>query len=217
MYALEFPTFDSSQQVWSRAASAASATLLGWMRMLTGPHYIPNYLRDPILADLTQQWRDELMTSELTEFRLTTKDEGMRTMLVEWEANLRRPAPAAQRLAIRNAREQWTKLCEAKYGCRRLLAMCAESKRQELSRLFICATVYREELQSLTGTSSDSVANPTTLLTDLLLAATNSKPLAAALAAALAALRDGGDWSKLAIFFAQLRPDDEGEGGNTQY
>lgn len=78
VYSLEFPTFDSTQAIWYMAALSAPATLVSWMNESTGPHCILNHLRDPILADLTQHWPQELIVTELKTLQYATEDVALR-------------------------------------------------------------------------------------------------------------------------------------------
>lgn len=60
------------------------------MKDSTGPHYILNHLRDPILADLTQHWRQELIISELTTLQQATEDAALQQLIVNWLSKLAR-------------------------------------------------------------------------------------------------------------------------------
>lgn len=111
VYSLDFPTFDSTQTAWSRAALAATAALGGWMRKSTGPHYMLNHLREPILADLTQQWRENLLTTELKKVRTTTPDPVLKELLTNWTTRLDMAKTGHQRAAILNA-ERCGRRCE---------------------------------------------------------------------------------------------------------
>lgn len=107
--------------------------------------------------------------------------------------------------ALIKSREDWTALRDKRYSRRKLLALCTEAKRWALGRLLLCAAVYSEEIQSLTGRRGVPTTRPEELLQKLNTAAATQK----ALSTALTGVRSGGDCSALAIYFSGLRPPEE--------
>lgn len=61
---IEFPTPDSSHQVWAQAAIHGGQQILDWIRSEATPHAILQ-LREPTLVDLTQHLRLRLLGNEI--------------------------------------------------------------------------------------------------------------------------------------------------------
>lgn len=196
VYFLVFPTFNSSQTAWSRAALTATTTLVGWMRESTRPHYLLNHLREPILADLTQHWREQLLSEELKVLQTTTADPAVKERLDRRDARATAAPTDQQRAVILNAREEWTALRAAKYEGSARVALCVEPRRVELGRLLLCAMVYTEEIHSLTGAADTTPRGPEAYLAEFKRAA-EAQPH---LVQALTTLRDGGTGRQLRSF-----------------
>lgn len=141
-----FPALECEQAQWSRAACADGATILRWLQNSEAPHYVLNRLREPVLVDITNQLRLEVIDQELDQLRLTLANEQRRERVADWQARVQASQSQVHRMASLNDKDQWTFLNAMEYGNRPVLRLCAPRRRAYLSRWIICALVYQDEI-----------------------------------------------------------------------
>jgi len=201
----EFPTFQSEQEVWSKATLTDAAQLIWWLQHSSAPHHVLNHLREPVLADLTQGYREEVIAHCLGVLKSSTPDPEVKEWLQSWSRRTSGAATPALRAVLLNAKDDWAALKAINYGDIPVLKLCTANNRAEFSRYILCAMVYQDEIATLIDQDPLQQPTPRDYVERLLSALSSSKNLRQAFKSG----KDSGEWSALSVFFSTLHNEDE--------
>lgn len=195
-----FPTLSARPEVWSKAAVCEWERIFEMLRASPGPHYILNHLRVPILVDLTQALREQVIEAGLHRLSLSSEEAETKLWVMDWFARINSAQTPLQRAAILNSKENWQHLRKMKYGGIDTLRLSQPSQREKLSYYIICALVYEEEIQLL---NTDEAKSPKTAAEGVEMLISTVKQ-SKELKVAFKKVEELGEWSGLSILMSQL-------------